>query len=82
MPLRSLLTVNSIGTFIINAQFADAVNKPLNFPNGENEPEADFWTTDEERGIIINFSSAAAHGLYARTLCYGPVRSLSCFFYL
>ncbi|KAK9350077.1 hypothetical protein V1523DRAFT_436654 [Lipomyces doorenjongii] len=22
--------------------------------------------------VIINFSSAAAHGLYARTLCYGP----------
>ncbi|KAK9357216.1 hypothetical protein V1504DRAFT_436955 [Lipomyces starkeyi] len=31
-----------------------------------------FWTTDEERGVTINFSSAAAHGLYARTLCYGP----------
>ncbi|KAK9428258.1 3-oxoacyl-reductase [Lipomyces doorenjongii] len=69
-----MMNVNAIGTFIVNAQVADAINKPLNHPdkpvaNGSNSK---FWTTDEERGVIINFSSAAAHGLYARTLCYGP----------
>ncbi|KAL8276411.1 hypothetical protein RQP46_011209 [Phenoliferia psychrophenolica] len=66
-----MLAVNTTGTFIVNAQVADAINKPLNHPNGQVE-QAPFWTTDEERGVIINFASAAAHGLYARVLAYGP----------
>lgn len=60
-------------TFIVNAHVADAINAPYNHPNGEDK-RSEFWTTQEERGIIINFASAAAHGLYARTLCYGPTK--------
>ncbi|KAK9483531.1 3-oxoacyl-reductase [Lipomyces starkeyi] len=69
-----MINVNAIGTFIVNAQVADAINKPFNHPKKTTTSEARsrFWTTDEERGVIVNFSSAAAHGLYARTLCYGP----------
>lgn len=70
-----MLKVNTVGTFIVNAHVADAINKPLNHPNGDGGKADKFWTTDEERGIIINFSSAAAHGLYARTLCYGPTKA-------
>jgi NAD(P)-dependent dehydrogenase (short-subunit alcohol dehydrogenase family) len=58
------------GTFIVNAHVADAINYPLNHPNGPDE-HAPFWTTDEERGVIINFASAAA-APYARVLGYGP----------
>ncbi|KAK9233739.1 3-oxoacyl-reductase [Lipomyces kononenkoae] len=65
-----MMNVNAIGTFIVNAQVADAINKPLNHPSHPSSSK--FWTTEEERGVIVNFSSAAAHGLYARTLCYGP----------
>lgn len=61
---------NHFQTFTINAAIADAINKPLNHPNGPEH--APFWTSDEERGIIINFASAAAHGLYARCLAYAP----------
>ncbi|KAK9321838.1 3-oxoacyl-reductase [Lipomyces orientalis] len=67
-----MMNVNAIGTFIVNAHVADAINKPLNHPGNPAANGSKFWTTDEERGIIVNFSSAAAHGLYARTLCYGP----------
>ncbi|KAK9459233.1 3-oxoacyl-reductase [Lipomyces oligophaga] len=71
-----MLNVNTVGTFVINAQVADAINKPLNHPEGSSADSASkFWTTDEERGVIINFSSAAAHGLYARTLGYGPTKA-------
>ncbi|CCH42837.1 3-oxoacyl-[acyl-carrier-protein] reductase [Wickerhamomyces ciferrii] len=70
---QKMWKINTLGTFIVDAQVADAINKPLNHPNGSNE-KADFWTTDEERGVIINFGSAAAHGLYSRTLCYGPLK--------
>ncbi|KAK9482800.1 hypothetical protein V1527DRAFT_508888, partial [Lipomyces starkeyi] len=67
-----MMNVNSISAFIV--QVADVINKPVNHPerpvaSGSNSK---FWTTDEERGVTINLSSAAAHGLYARTLCYGP----------
>ncbi|CAN6613355.1 hypothetical protein TRVA0_005S02476 [Trichomonascus vanleenenianus] len=65
--------VNTLGTFIVNAHVADAINYPLNHPNGAET--APFWTSNEERGVIVNFSSAAAHGLYARTLCYGPTKA-------
>ncbi|KAK9312853.1 3-oxoacyl-reductase [Lipomyces starkeyi] len=61
-----MMNVNSISTFIVNAQVADAINKPVNHPerpvaSGSNSKTGDHY-----------FSSAAAHGLYARTLCYGP----------
>lgn len=70
---QKMINVNTVGTFIVNAHVADAINKPLNHaPERATKP---FWTTDEERGVIINFSSAAAHGLYARTLTYGPTKA-------
>jgi NAD(P)-dependent dehydrogenase (short-subunit alcohol dehydrogenase family) len=67
---RKMLDINVAGTFIVNAHVADAINYPLNHPNGPDE-HAPFWTTDEERGVIINFASAAA-APYARVLGYGP----------
>ncbi|ORY79317.1 hypothetical protein BCR35DRAFT_279457 [Leucosporidium creatinivorum] len=70
---QKMLQVNTVGTFIVNAHVADAINKPLNHPDGSSK-QAPFWTTDEERGVIINFASAAGHGLYARTLAYGPTK--------
>lgn len=70
---QKMWKINTLGTFVVDAHVADAINKPLNHPNGDDK-HADFWTTDEERGVIINFGSAAAHGLYSRTLCYGPLK--------
>lgn len=62
-------------TFIIDAHFADAINKPFNHPNGEDKRK-EFWTVkdEEERGVIVNFASAAAHGCYARCLTYAPTK--------
>jgi NAD(P)-dependent dehydrogenase (short-subunit alcohol dehydrogenase family) len=65
-----MLEINVVGTFIVNAHVADAINYPLNHPDGPAS-HAPFWTADEERGVIINFASAAARP-YARTLAYGP----------
>lgn len=65
--------INVTGTFIVNAHVADAINRPLNHPDGTDK-HAPFWTTDEERGIIINFASAAANP-YARVLSYGPTKT-------
>ncbi|CAD6583684.1 MAG: hypothetical protein CYPHOPRED_002467 [Cyphobasidiales sp. Tagirdzhanova-0007] len=70
---QKMLNVNTSGTFIVNAHVADAINASRNHPEGSNEP-AKYWTSNEERGIIINFASAAAHGCYARTLCYAPTK--------
>lgn len=70
---QNMWQINTFGTFIVDAHVADAINKPFNHPNGDDK-QAKFWTTEEERGVIINFSSAAAHGLYSRTLCYGPLK--------
>ena len=68
-----MLDVNVTGTFIVNAHVADAINKPLNHPDG-TAAHSPFWTTDEERGVIINFASAAADP-YARVLSYGPTKT-------
>ena len=68
-----MLDVNVVGTFTVNAHVADAINKPLNHPDGSSA-HAPFWTTDEERGVIINFASAAANP-YARCLSYGPTKT-------
>jgi NAD(P)-dependent dehydrogenase (short-subunit alcohol dehydrogenase family) len=65
-----MLDINVTGTFIVNAHIADAINKPLNHPDGSDK-HGPFWTTDEERGVIVNFASAAANP-YARVLSYGP----------
>ena len=68
-----MLDINVTGTFIVNAHVADAINKPLNHPDGTEE-HSPFWTTSEERGVIINLASAAASP-YARVLAYGPGKS-------
>lgn len=68
-----MLDVNVVGTFTVNAHIADAINKPLNHPDGTAN-HAPFWTADEERGVIVNFASAAAHP-YARCLSYGPTKT-------
>jgi len=68
-----MLDINVTGTFIVNAHIADAINKPLNHPDGTDK-HAPFWTSDEERGVIINFASAAANP-YARVLSYGPTKT-------
>ena len=68
-----MLDINVVGTFIVNAHVADAINKPLNHPDGSSA-HAPFWTSDEERGVIINFASAAANP-YARVLSYGPTKA-------
>jgi len=68
-----MLDINVTGTFIVNAHIADAINKPYNHPDGSDK-HAPFWTTDEERGVIINFASAAANP-YARVLSYGPTKT-------
>lgn len=70
---KKMLDVNVTGTFIVNAHVADAINKPYNHPDGSSA-HAPFWTTDEERGVIINFASAAANP-YARVLSYGPTKT-------
>lgn len=68
-----MLDVNVLGTFIVNAHVADAINKPLNHPDGSDK-HGPFWTSDEERGVIVNFASAAAQN-YARCLAYGPTKT-------
>jgi len=55
---------------VINAHVADAIN--AQYPKAEGER---FFTTDEERGIIVNFASVAGHDLYARCLSYGPTKA-------
>lgn len=71
---EKMLRVNTFGTFVVNALVADAINKPYNHPNGEDK-RYEFWTTNEERGVIINLSSIAAHGLAGRQLGYGPTKA-------
>lgn len=68
-----MLDVNVLGTFIVNGAVADAINRPLNHPDGTDK-HAPFWTSDEERGVIVNFASAAARP-YARCLAYGPTKT-------
>jgi hypothetical protein len=43
------------------AHVADAINKPYNHPDG-TDAHGPFWTTDEERGVIINFRRAKEVG--------------------
>ena len=71
--MTKMLDINVTGTFIVNAHVADAINKPYNHPDG-TDAHGPFWTTDEERGVIINFASAAANP-YARVLSYGPTKT-------
>ncbi|TIA90824.1 hypothetical protein E3P99_01397 [Wallemia hederae] len=67
--VRKMSEINWMGTYIVSALFADAVNEryePEKMKNGE------FWTTKEERGVIINFSSIAGAQPASRILGYSP----------
>lgn len=62
---KVVVNVNVIGTFIVNAYFADALNSQ--YPDQAADLPA---RVTEERGIIINIASAAATP-NARVLTYG-----------
>ncbi|EIM24107.1 NAD(P)-binding protein [Wallemia mellicola CBS 633.66] len=64
---RRLLEINYMGTCITNALFADAVNERF---EPEKMASGELFTTKEERGAIINFSSIAGHQPYTRILAY------------
>ena len=67
--VRKMSEINWMGTYIVSALFADAVNEryePEKMKNGE------FWSTKEERGVIINFSSIAGAQPASRILGYSP----------
>lgn len=82
---RKTLEVNAIGTFCINAAVGDAMNaltvQELGLGLATPRPSQDgsksslFWTTDQERGVIINFASVAGHEPIARVVGYGPSKS-------
>lgn len=67
---EKMLKVNTVGTFVVNAHIADAIN--AQYPKAEGDR---FFVADEERGIIVNFASVAGHDLYARCLGYGPTKA-------
>ncbi|TIC04990.1 NAD(P)-binding protein [Wallemia mellicola] len=64
---RRLLEINYMGTYITNALFADAVNERF---EPEKMASGELFTTKEERGAIISFSSIAGHQPYTRILAY------------
>lgn len=66
---KKMLDVNTFGTFVVNAHVSDAINSQ--YPDqAEKLPPR----VNEERGIIVNYASAAARP-YARVLGYGPTKS-------
>lgn len=68
---KKMLDVNTFGTFVVNAHISDAINSQ--YPDqAEKLPPR----VNEERGIIVNYASAAARP-YARVLGYGPTKSKS-----
>ena len=74
---RKTLEVNVLGTFCINAAVGDAINKLTVQELGLAPPSesTSFWTTDQERGVIVNFASVAGHEPIARVVGYGPSKS-------
>ena len=68
---KKMIDINTVGTFIVNGLVADAINERY---EPEKMAKGEFFTTKEERGVIINFSSVAKDGI-ARVLCYGPTKA-------
>lgn len=68
---KKMLDINTLGTFIINGLVADAINERYEPDKMKNN---EFFTTKEERGVIVNFSSVAKEGI-ARVLCYVPTKA-------
>ncbi|EOR01561.1 hypothetical protein E3P89_02925 [Wallemia ichthyophaga] len=67
--VRKMTDINWIGTYITSALFADAVNERY---EPEKMKKGELWTTKEERGVIINFSSIAGAQPASRILGYSP----------
>ncbi|WRT68157.1 uncharacterized protein IL334_005132 [Kwoniella shivajii] len=64
-----VLQINAFGTFAVNACIADAINSQ--YPDdGPFAPRV-----EEERGCIVNISSAVAHPVPARCITYGPTKT-------
>ncbi|BEI84667.1 hypothetical protein CcaverHIS002_0500680 [Cutaneotrichosporon cavernicola] len=66
-----VLNVNVYGTFAVDAAIADAINSQ--YP--DVQAETFFPRVTEERGIIINISSAVARPVPARCLTYGVTKT-------
>lgn len=66
---ETCLRVNALGTFIVTAIVADAINSQ--YP----EREAFAPRVTEERGSIVNIASVVAYDTPARCLTYGPSKS-------
>lgn len=66
---KKMLDVNTFGTFVVNAHVSDAINSQYPDQAEQLPPRV-----NEERGIIVNYASAAARP-YARVLGYGPTKS-------
>lgn len=69
---RKTLDINVTGTYIMGAAVADAINARA--PE-ERANAGSLWSTKEERGVIINFSSVAGHEPTARVVGYGPSKT-------
>lgn len=67
--VRKMTEINWTGTYITSVLFADAVNERY---EPEKMKSGELWTTKEERGIIINFSSIAGAQPASRILGYSP----------
>lgn len=75
-PFRRTLEINAVGTMCINAAVGDAINRITVEQLGlEPKQGSRFWTVDEERGVIVNFASIAAHEPNARIVGYGPSKT-------
>ncbi|KAK9898225.1 NAD(P)-binding protein [Cystobasidium minutum MCA 4210] len=66
---KKMLDVNTFGTFVVNAHVSDAINSQYPDQAEQLPPRV-----NEERGIIVNYASAAARP-YARVLGYGPTKT-------
>lgn len=67
--VKRMTDINFMGTYITSAFFADAVNERF---EPEKMAKGELFTTKEERGIIINFSSIAGAQPSSRILGYAP----------
>lgn len=73
---RKTLEVNAVGTFCIGAVVADAINAQTEKELGLSaQAPSRFWSTDQERGVIVNFASVVGHEPSARILGYGPSKT-------
>lgn len=73
---RKTIEINAVGTFCINAAVGDAINSLTVAKTGVKPKDGSrFWSTNEERGVIVNFASIAGHEPNARIVGYGPSKT-------